>query len=488
MADEGRSAVTRHPSPVTLDLVAALVDKSLLHPTTAPDGASRYAMLETVREFGLDRLAASGEAAATRDRHAAYFAALVGEAAPAPTYLASLTEAGWGSRLATDLANLRIAFERLLEAGDGESALLMAGALGWFWFYDGDPKEGHAWLERALSEGAADVPAARALAMEALGLVTTRLGSPDVAIVHAEEALALFRTLGDEAGAARALDVLGNAVWDSGDPVRGEALLREALAIFRQFGAIRLVIAVLNDLGFNLCGAGDFVAARLVLEEAVRLLESLDQQRVAVSPLGNLGMVVLEQGDIARATELFGEALARFRSHGHVQDLSYMLEYVGVLAGARGDPERGARLFGAAAVIHEMTGVPVVSAARAWYEQAVAAVRARLAPSVFASAWTAGRALSLAEALDEAEAVVSPRPTLVSAASPDAAVGAGLTPREVEVLCLVAKGLTDREIGERLSPMVAHRTVTSHLTRIYAKLNVAGRAEATAWAVRHGLV
>ena len=361
-------------SSTTLDLVAALVEVSLLRLEqiagggAGPDenGGPRYAMLETVREFGLEQLAACGEEAALREAHAAYFAGLVDRAAPALRRFNSAEGGAWRSRLAPDEANLRAALAWHLERSrspidgtspkTGEPALRMAGALGWFWFFRGQSREGRDWLDRALAAGGAASPEAIATGQQTAAWLAWEHGDRAAAIAYATAALTTFRELGDESSAAAALHLAGMASQDLGDLAQGDAFLTEALAAYRAIGGAARAGQVLADLAAGRWATGDPVAADALFAESLDLIAGSDEPLLAVHPLTNAGGRALERGDLDRAAAHLGEALAVARANDYARGLPGCFEGAATLAAARGEAGAAARLLAAAAALREAIG------------------------------------------------------------------------------------------------------------------------------------
>jgi predicted ATPase len=215
-----------------LDGIAALVDASLLRPIAAGD-ETRYAMLETIREFGLDELVAAGKAAAARRVHADLFLALAEEAAGAldgPAQVVAL------DRLEREGDNLRAALASTIEAGDGTVALRFAAVLWRFWSVRGYAGEGRDWIARVLGVSEREPPAPRATALVAAGALATAQGDYDEAAAAYEAALALRRTADDPRGTAEALCGLGHLATSRRDALAATARFEEALAIARAAG------------------------------------------------------------------------------------------------------------------------------------------------------------------------------------------------------------------------------------------------------------
>ncbi|HET8631472.1 MAG TPA: tetratricopeptide repeat protein [Thermomicrobiales bacterium] len=521
------SLLTSHLS--LLDLLGSLVEKSLLRRVDGPGGEPRLAMLETIREYAVERLAASGELAALRRAHADYYLALAERARPA---LHGAEQGAWLARLEAEHGNFRAALRATLAAGDAATALRVAGALWPFWHIRGHLAEGRRWLEEALAlDGAPTAARAEALCGAGIlafyqgdyghaaarcgesltffqplgdergmagaltGLALVARGGGDVAGARTlqEEGLARYRAAGDRRGVAEALHYLGLLASYGGDDEAARAILEEALAINRELGDRRGVGYGLGLLGVILCRQGEYAAARPLAEESLAAGLALGERRGVGRALQLLGDIALALGDLPAARTHYQESLALFRELGDRLFVAVCLEGLAGLAAAEGWPVRAGRLFGAAAALRDTIGAPLPDFNRAFYEWNQARARAAVDEATFAAAWAAGRLLTPEEALaapDEPDGAAPPglagRGVARAPASPPEAGPAGLTPREVEVLRLVAEGLTDGQVAARL--FVSPRTVNAHLRAIYGKLGVASRSAATRWAADHRLL
>ena len=473
------------------DGVASLVDHSLLRPEEGPGDEPRFRMLETIHEFGLELLEASGERDELRRRHALYFVHLAGRAAPSLRHFGTPEEAAWRARLAADEANLRLALAWHLDGSGGEPAVRLAGDLGWFWFMRGQPREGRDWLERALATAATASSATRARALRMAAWLAWDLGDRPAAMAHAEAALSAFEALGDETGAALARHVLAKAAQESGDHDRAEALLRGALAGYRAEDNTAAAGAVLGDLAAGRWALGDRAAAEALVQEGLELIAASGRPAMAIHQLVMSGGMALEGADTRQAADCLGEALRLTRAHDYVRGLPGCFEGVAALAVAHGQPAPAARLFGAAEALREAIGRSIPPLDRQRHERTVAAVRSRLPEQELATTWAAGRALPLDRALAEAEAVVAEPPVAEARDRADAAPAeaggiAGLTARELEVLRLMVTGRSNPEIAEAL--FIGRGTVRTHVSSILGKLGARSRTEAAALAHRLGLL
>ena len=381
--------------PSVLDLIAALVEASLLRSETGPDGTTRYRMLETIREFAEERLAASGEAEAVRKRHAVYFMAFaeryeLAELLPDGDQVLALLEA--------EHANLRAALAWLEDTDECGALLRLAGALGRFWTGRGYYQEGRDWLERALAhDGAA--AADRAKALVALGVIQIYQGANQEAEPRLIEGLAGCRALGDAVHEVLALIGLSGLAIMQGNHGRGAALLEEALAAAQGVADRRLAGILAGRVSINLAvvprAQGQYALAAAHLEEALRLEREAGYTEGMILALGDLGNLARDQGDYARAMALYREALELGRGHPGTRVVTEVIEAVGIMAAAVGQAERAARLLGASRAQRDRLGLRYrVREDQAALEHAVAATRAALGERAFATAWAAGRSLT----------------------------------------------------------------------------------------------
>ncbi len=204
-----------------------------------------------------------------------------------------------------------------------------------------------------------------------------------------------------------------------------------------------------------------------------------------------LAQVVTAQGDNARSQSLYEEGIAVARKAGNRQTIAFGLECFASVVAVQGQLAWAARLWGAAEALRESIGAPIPPVERSAYESSVTATRAQLGEKPFAAAWAEGRLITPEQALAAREPVMIPKPIPTESSStppakPAATYPDGLTTREVEVLRLLAQGLTDMQITEQL--VISPRTVNNHLTSIYSKIQVSSRAAATRYAMEHRLV
>jgi non-specific serine/threonine protein kinase len=483
-AAEAIGASEGDPAVDVLEGITSLLDKSLLRQEVGLDGEPRYGMLETVRDFGLERLTASGEEGASRRRHAGYCLALARRAAPDPPGGRMLEQCLWV--LEAEHPNLRAALTWLAEHGETEACLRLACCLGQFWFQHGHLSEGRQWVEQALAR-ADEAPAElRAEGLWRAGMLAHYQGDEEQAVSLLEAGLALSRELGGTWVTPFGLLMLGTVAEDQGRYAEAAPLLQEALAVAEQLGHPSVTAFALGHLAAVTYGRGDLSRAAAVGEEALRCARARDDTWAAGVALWYLAMIACEQGDFAGAAPYLIDALAVDLAEGNRFSIVNAFASFAVLATGIGQMAAAARLLGAAAALREAVGRALALPERATYARAKATALAALGDEAFAAAWEAGRALSEEEAAALVRDVAAAATSGSSRNQRGVVTQHSLTPREMEILRLVAAGRSNREIADAL--FISVPTVKRHLTNVLAKLDLPSRSAATAYAHTHHLV
>ncbi len=448
-------------------MISSLVDHQLLIRIDQHDGHPRFSMLETIREYASERLTETGEREACHRRHAAFFSAFaeryqLAEMLPDGERIVALID--------SEYPNIRAALAWLEESGEAEMFLRLAAAMGIFWSGQGPYQEGRQWMERALAQGGTRPAADRMRALVRLGMIETYQAANEDAEIHLTEGLAIAQDAGDALQTAHALLGLGALAIQQGDDDRGAALLNAchaaALTMANRRHAEIMASWALANLSMVARAHGDIARAAELLEDGLTRMRKAEYTRGIIPVLGDLGDLAFDQGDLGRALGLYREALGLVRGYPGTRVVTEVVEAVAIVAAA-GQAERTARLLGAAEALRERIGLRYrMATRRAAFEQAVAAARSALGEGAYAAAWSAGQRLlpeqAVAEALD---------PTFIPA-NP----GTTLTPRETEILQLIAEGMSDPRIAETL--FISVRTVQNHVAHILAKLGVRSRGAA----------
>jgi DNA-binding CsgD family transcriptional regulator len=459
-----------------LDLLSRLVDRSLVL-VAERDGKARYRLLETIRQYGREKLERSGEAAEIRRRHAGFLLTLAEEAGPE---LKGPRQGEWLERLETEHDNLRAAMRWMDEEGGTEDAARLAWALWLFWFHRGHQDEGRRWIEGVLAKGDALPTDLRAKVLYADGAMSWGLRESPDTIRLLEESRVLFRQAGDGHGEALALAATGVPTLQQGDVERATAILEEGIGLLREAGDKWETGFMLAHLGMIYLDRGEVARATRHFEESLALSREVGHRFSGSVSLTNLAGAAQARGDHERAAGLYSEGLTLAIELSDKANAAYCLEGLARATGARGDHERAARLFGTAEALLEAAGDPLYAHAqdRAYYERAVDALRSRMGEEAFRGAWSEGRAMEMEEAVEYA---LEPREPSAPPSYPG-----GLSAREVEVLRLVANGITSAQVAKEL--FISPNTVNRHLNSIYGKLGVSSRAAATRFASEHDLV
>jgi predicted ATPase/DNA-binding CsgD family transcriptional regulator len=585
-----------------LDGVASLLDKSLLHRAEQEGAEPRLVMLETIREFGLERLAESGEMQAIQHAHATYYLSLLEQALQNAV---GAEEWWWHARLEQEYANLRAALHWSVEQGGAtsvEMVLRFSPALFRFWEVRGGVSEGRRWMEQALARSEEGVTLGRARGFFSAGVLAFTQDDFEQAEALLRQGELLYRKLADPSGTGNALHKLGQVAMALGNYALARSLTEEALAYFREAGAkwSQFGTPLMPDSNapgdkwttYFICLAydnlvrvdivqGEYAQARALAEQSLALSRPIDDRRNMVTSLfhlalltfsegkqtiahslgeesltisraihfkwgltlslGLLGLMALQQGDEATAAALLKESLTMRRQVGDRLKIrwgDYCLGWVafarwddtaaqimyekllkvlrslddrellatclegwgrvlasrGAVARTQGDPVGGkqlwgsatqwaVRLWGMAEAFREVSSLPLLPGQNPAYEQIVTAVRAQLGEEAFATLWSEGRSMTPEHALAALQRAGKPPQGL--SAKPSASYPAGLTQREVEVLRLVAQGLTIVQIAEHL--IISFHTANAHVRSIYNKLEVTSRSAAIRYALEHHL-
>ncbi len=496
-----------------LDLVSALVDKSLLIVGIGSGHTLRYRMLEPIWQFAREKLEESGEAESMKRAHAEYFLSLAEEAEPE---LKGPDQVEWLGRLEAEHDNMRAALSWALQHEEAELALGLGGALWSFWYRRGYHSAGRRWLEGALAIDGWRSPESRAMALGGLGMLAVQQGDVDCIQEAGEEGLELLAREGREASGAKiyllsvsgyvaliredyerarrlyeeslplsrqmrddwalAFSLFGLAlVFDRvGDPNRSAELYEESIDLFRELGDKFSLAFGLNALGLAERSRGDLVRAEKLTEESVALLREQGAGGDAAAGLHDLGWMALLRNDLGRAADLYEEALGVAWDIERNPVVFSALEGFACLAGAHGEAKRAARLWGAAQALHEAKGIPRNADFLAEADVRISRARSGMGEEAWEEAWHEGGAMTTEEAVRYA---FSEKPASPSdSAGPSTATSTdSLTHREQEIAKLVARGLTNRQIASEL--FISDRTVATHLGRVFKKLKVHAREQ-----------
>ena len=471
-----------------LAMVESLLDKSLIRRLPGDEQTAEFSMLESLREYAAEQLAASAEAEETRARHAGHYAGL---AAQFEASLGLPEERTWVLRAGRHHADLRAALDYCLDAGREAWALWLIVALGWYHYTHGDLGAGQALVDAVLpltagwSDPAAVSDDATAGGQAGVLIVAGALAWATGETRRAQDLLlsALERSQrrGDARRAAIACAFLGHVARADGEWDASADWHRQAEAGFREGGNTQGVAWARHDLGLLARDHGDLGSAAELLRASQRDFRQLDYPWAVAWSAWGLGTTLSAQGRPEEAGPLLAEALRIYTDVNDPRGVAQCLEALAHVASERAHYESAARLIGAAAALRERVAARPPDAERA-RSAAVERVLARaLGPQDADSLIHAGRTMPAQQAADLAIAVASgaaPR-------DPDRSHQVPLTPRERQVAVLVASGRTNRQIGRVLG--ISEKTAEVHLHHVMSKLDARSRAEVAAWAVTHHL-
>ncbi|MBV9787016.1 MAG: tetratricopeptide repeat protein [Chloroflexi bacterium] len=371
-----------------MDQLDELLDHNLIWQEHAPDEERRFVMLEILREYAAEQLTLSGETEAVQRRHSDYYQALAETAAPE---LRGPRQVQWLDRLEREHGNLRAALRWSLERGQIALTAQLAGLLWRFWQRHGHRQEGRSWLEQTLAHGEALPPDLRAKVLNAAGVLAMEQGDNEVsqgffeqalaiyrvigdtwgsasmlgnlsiivekkgdlqqAIVLLEDSLALFRQLNDRWGIAMTDHLLGMVMRKTSALVQSRQFFEEALAIYRDLGDTGREAGLLQDLGELLLQQGSYAEAQSVCEASFALCRELGERRGMAYVLATLGQIALQQADLSQARSVFAESVRLFYEFGDSAGMVAGLEGLAQIAEAEGDALRQLQLRGAVAGI-----------------------------------------------------------------------------------------------------------------------------------------
>ncbi len=401
-----------------LNGLGALVDQSLLKPSGVY-GEPRFSMLETIHEFALEKLAASGELDAVQRRHADFYLAVAEQAEP---LLEGPDQAIWLDRLEIEHENIRASLIWAEENEQVNLGMRLASALCLFWFMRGHLTEGRERLAVVLSLRQKDQdPRLRSMCLDKAGLLARYQGDFDEAYTLIKESLDTRRVLGDPHRIADSFANLAYVVLHQGDYSQARALYGEALAINRHIDNAQGVADTLSHLALIALFEGDSETALALDQESLQIWRELGDQVGVAWALHKLGNVVLYQGDYVGALDLFVESLETAREVGFKLGITNALEGLASVAAAERQSDRALRLAGVASSLRQEIRLPLPPAGQEFFERTLAPAKRALSPEEAAAAWELGHAMALEDAIQYAlegaakknrEADADPKPAL----------------------------------------------------------------------------
>jgi non-specific serine/threonine protein kinase len=508
-----------------LTLLTRLVDASLVQ-VAERAGRARYRLLEPVRQYAHERLAASVDMSVVRRQHAIFFSGF------AQQWETDANVGGSGRAAALlmlegEQDNLRAAMRWCVEEGDAETGFALSRAHWNLWVVRGLFTEGSAWLAQLIALPAAtQLPTMRAIAQSETATLALRQASYVDALDMYREAMPILRRTNDPLLIHNALADLGYIALHQGNYATAQTHFDEALTIARAAGQRVDEAIELGNLVLLALLTEDYGSARAQAEECLGVARVVGDTWTEANVLNNLGRVALRQGDLVTARRLVSESLVLRRQMHETFELAQSLEALGLVATAEGNyAEAGAalheclqlrqdlgdksgaadslegiaallaaenqpllavQLAGAAASARQATGAALTPMGRAMLDDWLEPLRQSLGAEAVMLAWKAGHAQTFDQTIKVALATAHTEPagstrSWTGAERSDAV----LSPRERHVAMLLAQGLTNRQIAERL--VITERTVGAHIEHILDKLGFASRHQVGVWATEHGI-
>jgi predicted ATPase/DNA-binding CsgD family transcriptional regulator len=478
-AVEGVCADAKLPAAELLDAVAGLIDKSIVVRDDTDGATARYRMLETLRDYGHEKLHSSGEHDRLRRRHRDWYTDL---ARRFETDMISPRQVDWIARLDRELPNLRAALQYSQADPDGaEAALVATAGLYRYWVARGLHREGRFWLEQALGR-----PGGPSMTRVKASFAHTVLASHQGDLTAASTSARYTRAVATDVGEPRAHAIaaiaegsVARARGDLADAVRGYQRGLAGFAGEPAPGDLRWRLSALSGVALTKTMLGDVCGATACHEEILAICEPRGEYLSAGLSLCFLGIVLWKQGDLDAATAREEEALRRLRRVNNTITTSWCLDVLAWIAVDQGRLDRAATLLGAVERVTRSVGIRagLVPDLTTNHEQYQRRTRAALGAQAYRAAAAHGGQMSLEQAVDYA----LDEPRQPAAPKPVAAPGATSTPltrREQQVAELVAQGLSNKEIAAKL--VISQRTAESHVEHILTKLGCTNRAQAAA--------
>lgn len=509
-------------SAQVLDTLSHLVEKSLVMADKPEPGEPRYRMLETIRQYALEKLTESGELDPSKNRHLNYFVEWVETAEP---YLNGAEQLRWVELYEAERSNLRAALDWSLTGEERvEAGLRLAAACGRFWRLHNYFSEGRVRFSSLLSHPAAqkrtlarasalghmanlmylqsDYPAMKpvleealsicrelgdplqgklAFTLELMGEMATEEGDYKLAPVYFQEALGIFRKLNDQKGIGDILMQLGWASMRTGDLQKAQNLLEESLVVSETSGNKTNMAFAFSGLGEAAARQGKYNHAKTLLEQGLSISREIRDEWITATLLGSLGWVALCQHEFNSMRKIMRESLEIRLDTGDKGGIAWCLEKLAKAKYEQDQLEQAAKLFGYAEALRAPIGSVIDPTDQPDYKRIILRVQSALGKEVFSAAWAEGQAMTLEQVIDYA--LAEPEPPAVEVSLKDKF--GGLTAREREVAALIAQGMPNREIAGTMT--VREKTIETYVTRILGKLGFKSRVEVATWAIEQGL-
>ena len=462
-------------SAEVLETISHLVDKSLVTANKLERGETCYRLLETIREYALEKLAESPDMVIVKNNHLEYFIQFSEEG---DRKIRGSEQVTWLERLEDEYDNLRAALRWALDNKNREAGMRLSTSLVYFWLVHGHITENVIWLEKFLDQKQ-DVP----LNVEAWGLLahgvmlrtTARDDNNEGELLH-EKSLRLFRELDDRTGIAFALNLLGVIALQRGELAKAEQLLNESLALRRELGDPWTIAQTLQNFAPIALRNNDLEKAREYAEKTVLWFERAGDQRGIARSLEDFAEIAQLEGNHVHAVELMAKSLLKLIPLGDRGAIASVLENLIISFAALRKYKMGALMIGITEALRDEIGMPHHRNEYEDYPRAVTIIRKNLSESNFKQNWSKGRGMSLDKIVDYVMGDTKQLPVTKSGNSTEEKAWFQLTARERDVMRLLAEGNPNVEIAQKL--FLSEKTVRNYISNIYRKLQITSRGEA----------
>jgi predicted ATPase/DNA-binding CsgD family transcriptional regulator len=394
-----------------------------------------------------------------------------------------LYEAGWIAADEMDTSQSQVLSEQSLalyrELRDKRGVALVLNTLSWLIYYQSDFSKAKALAEESLNlYKEVEYKSKYENVLNLLGNIARAQGYYDESINYHREVIKLSTETGDKASAASAVSLCGYTAWLQGNLAEAKKLTEQGLKLSREVNLEWTVADNLTGLGDIACVQGDYQEASKLYDESNLIWERVGKPRERGSTVFSQGWLARVQGNHTQAIEFFKEALMLWREVGDKRHMVECLEGIAGVCTDLGKAEFSAKLMGAAEIIREETNSPLPPVYSANYDRDVVMIRAQLGETKFIKVWVEGRALKMEQTIEEAMQITSTQKSSVPFIAQPADSPERLNERELEILRLIARGLSNHEIANQL--VLAVSTVKWYINNIFGKLHVGNRTQAVA--------
>jgi len=462
-------------SAEVLEIISHLVDKNLATANKLERGETRYRLLETIREYVLDRLTEAQDKVNIQNKHLDYF---VQFAEQGDQKIKGAEQVVWFDKLEDEYNNLHAALRWALESKNREAGLKLSTSLVYFWYVHGHIKENVIWLEKFLAQKQIVPPVLIAWALLNHGVMlraSTKDDGDDKSNLLHEKSLRLFRELGDRRGIAFALNMMGVIGLEKNESVETEKLLTESLALQRELGDPWGIAFTMQNFPPLALQKNDLKMAKEYTEETVHWFERAGDQRGVARSLMDFAEIAQLEDNPSLAVELMAQSLPKLIQLGDSGAIADVLENLVISFVALRRYKWGALLVGATESLREEMGMPHYGSEYKNYREAVMKIQKNLSKLNFKQTRLRGRGMPLEKIVDYVTGETNP-PVTKSEITAEEEIWFQLTGRERDVMRLLAGGHSNFEIAQKL--FLSEKTIRNHISNIYRKLQITNRGEA----------